>query len=112
MALNAKYLADADQLLEAGDYVQASEKYWGAAVEIIKAVAHTREWRHFNHRQLVNAVNQIAEEANDAEIASLFKLAESLHANFYENFMSQEDVAANAQNVKDLILRVKQQTRL
>lgn len=29
-ALNGKYLADAERLLAAGDYPQASEKFWGA----------------------------------------------------------------------------------
>lgn len=37
--LNGKYLKDADALLQKGDYVQASEKLWGAAAEIVKPVA-------------------------------------------------------------------------
>jgi hypothetical protein len=109
MALNVKYLADADKLLEAGDYSQASEKYWGAVAEIIKAVAATRGWRHSTHRELLNAVTHLAEEVNDREIARLFKLAESLHANFYENFMPAQVVSENAANVKALISRIRQQ---
>jgi len=29
--LNHKYLRDAEDLIERGDFVQASEKFWGAA---------------------------------------------------------------------------------
>ena len=37
--LNHKYLDEAESLIQKGDYVQASEKFWGAAAEMVKAVA-------------------------------------------------------------------------
>ncbi|MBI2648832.1 MAG: hypothetical protein HYW93_04165 [Thaumarchaeota archaeon] len=40
--LNGKYLKEAQQLLDSGDYAQASEKFWGATAEVIKAVAAKR----------------------------------------------------------------------
>ena len=40
--LNGKYLREAEELLEKKDYPQASEKLWGAAAEIVKAVAAGR----------------------------------------------------------------------
>jgi hypothetical protein len=39
LRLNDKYLKEAEALLEEGDYVQASEKFWGVAAGIVKAVA-------------------------------------------------------------------------
>jgi len=36
--LNGKYLQDAKALLDKQDYVQASEKLWGAVAQIIKAM--------------------------------------------------------------------------
>jgi len=40
--LNGKYLKDAEELLQKGDYAQASEKLWRACAEVIKAVAAKR----------------------------------------------------------------------
>jgi len=40
--LNGKFLKDAKTLLEKRDYVQASEKLWGAAAQIVKAIALAR----------------------------------------------------------------------
>ena len=42
VGLNNKYLREADTLVRQGDYVQASEKFWGAAAEMVKAVAVKR----------------------------------------------------------------------
>jgi len=39
LTLNSKYLKDAEKLLKEGGYLQASEKFWGAAAEITKALA-------------------------------------------------------------------------
>jgi len=39
LELSERYLGEAEELLARGDYVQASEKAWGAAAQIVKAVA-------------------------------------------------------------------------
>src|SRR5688500_3871631 len=98
MALNGKYLEDADKLLAEGDFVQASEKYWGAVAEMVKAIAEERGWRHFNHRELREAVSRIANEMDDADVRRLFSIAEALHANFYENWMQPDDVRVHAED--------------
>lgn len=36
LRLNGKFMREAEELLAKGDYVQASEKLWGAAAEISK----------------------------------------------------------------------------
>jgi hypothetical protein len=107
MALNAKYLEDADRLLEARDFSQASEKYWGAAVELVKVAAEQRGWRHSSHYDLRQAVSRLAQEARDTNILELFSIAESLHANFYKNFMNEEDVKHYSQNMDELIDKLK-----
>jgi len=42
LKLNDKYLMDAYALIAKEDFVQASEKLWGAAAEIVKAIAARR----------------------------------------------------------------------
>jgi hypothetical protein len=103
MALKGKYLEDADKLLEAGDYVQASEKYWGAVAETVKVIATQRRWRHYSHRELRAAVERLFKETGDRELLHLFSTAESLHSNFYENFMSNEVVKAHAEDAHKLV---------
>jgi hypothetical protein len=39
LRLCEKFLSEAEEFLARGDYVQASEKGWGAATQIVKALA-------------------------------------------------------------------------
>jgi len=39
MISDSKYLEDAEELIKRKDYVQASEKLWGAAAEIVTVAA-------------------------------------------------------------------------
>ena len=105
--LNGKYLEEADRLLEARDYPQASEKYWGAVAQMVKAVATGRRWRHSSHRDLRAAISRLYSETGDQEFLRLFSVAESLHANFYEDFMAGEDVRAYAQDVHRMVEKLR-----
>jgi hypothetical protein len=110
MALNGKYLADADRLLAEGDFVQASEKYWGAAAQIVKAIAERRGWRHSSHRDLRSAVSQLYRETGEEVLLSLFSDAEALHRNFYENELDGDVVRVYATHIHDFIERLESQT--
>lgn len=107
MALNTKYLHDAESLLTAGDYPQASEKLWGAVATLVKAVATTRHWRHSNHRDLRAAVSRLYRETGDSEYLDLFSTAEALHANFCEDFLEPEDVRHYATRARRLIEKLE-----
>ena len=71
--------------LDAGDLEQASEKAWGAASLMVKAVAEKRGERHRRHAFLNDLVDDLAEETGDNELSSLYDTATALHSNFYEN---------------------------
>lgn len=107
LELYEKYLRDAEELAMKRDLVQASEKYWGAVAEIIKEIASRRDWPHYRHRDLFLAADQLFRETGDKTILQGFQAAESLHANFYENFMSPEAFDVSAVNVKLLIGKLK-----
>ena len=102
-----KYLREGEKLLNKGDYVQASEKFWGAVIEVIKAIAEKRGWDHHRHRDLAVAVDKLFLETKDRELLRLFGSAESLHANFYENFASPETVKAYVEDTKGLIEKLE-----
>jgi len=50
--LKTKYLIDAEALLSKGDYVQAGEKLWGAAAEVVKVVGAKRGVKLRTHSDL------------------------------------------------------------
>ena len=99
-------IAQARAELEAGDLRQASEKAWGAAAQMTKAAASSRGWDHAQHRDLWNAVKDLANEAGDQEIHELFVSANGLHVNFYENTYDAQMVALYIGRAEQFIAKV------
>ena len=102
-AKSREFIAQAVEELEKGDLVQASEKLWGAAAQMVKSVATRRGWEHGGHRQLFQVVNRLAQESEDPELRQLFQLANSFHSNFYENWMTREFVEQGVSQVQALV---------
>ncbi len=98
----------ADEELDRGDYLQASEKAWGAAVHAVKSVAERRGWEHNNITHLFIAARRIAEETGDNHIDTLFGLAYSLHINSKEGWMDDGTVVDNVADVKLLLGKLEE----
>ena len=96
-------LAQGAEELAEGDIRQASEKGWGAAAQIVKAVADRRGWRHDNHGALFAVVDRLVKETGNDGLHSRFHIANSLHQNFYEGWHSAETVAAGLAEVGRLV---------
>ena len=92
-------LAEAREELGAGGLEQASVKGWGAAAQIVKAVADERGMPHEHHRFLSITVGTLREESNDSELRWLFDTASFLHTNFYENTLNHSEVEESLQRV-------------
>lgn len=97
------YLRHGEALLSEGDLTQAAEKFWGATATRIKAIAQARGWRHSSHADIGRSLKRIIDESTDTELSGLYKSAETLHANFYENFMKRDDVMNRGNDIKLLI---------
>ena len=97
------FLARARDYLAEDDLLQASEKGWGAAARMVKAVAEQHGWSHNGHRDLYSAINRLAAETDDPHLRTLFDSASALHANFYEGWMPGEMVAASLDQVSELV---------
>ncbi len=95
-----EFLTKARAHLAEGDLLQASEKGWGAAARMVKAVAETRGWRHRTHGDLHRAVGRLVELSADEELRRLFLSANTLHQNFYEGDMRADMVAAGIHEVE------------
>ena len=96
-------LAQARGELAGGDLPQASEKGWGAAVQILKAVAERRGWEHSRHRHHLVTISRLRAETGDGDIRRLFRAASDLHENFYENAMQAFEVAESLDDVEALL---------
>ena len=87
-----EYLTKAHTYLAEGDLLQASERGWGAAAQMVKSIAEARGWPHDGHHHLCHAVNRLAEETSDRDLRTAFGLASALHTNFYEGWLPRETV--------------------
>ncbi len=105
--LNGKYLRDAEVLLRKKDLPQASEKLWGAAAEIIKAVAAKRGIRLGTHRSLGEFVERLDLEHPELDLLTDFHVANSLHVNFYEDYYPERTVLKGAETVRNFVEKLR-----
>ncbi|MGB9759804.1 MAG: PaREP1 family protein [Thermoproteota archaeon] len=107
LKLCEKYLKETDDFLAKKDYVQASEKAWGAAAQVVKAVAAKRGLEIKSHKELHAFVAKLKEESGDSEIRSFWQSAGMLHQNFYENWLPPEMVEENINDIKKLVEKLR-----
>ena len=105
--LSEHFLAQARQELAAGDLPQASEKGWGAATQMLKAIAEQRGWEHNRHRHYHRTASRLRAETGDGDIRRLFAVASDLHENFYENDMDAVVVAESLDDVEALLDKLR-----
>ena len=106
-----KFLDDADREFAAGDLLQASEKLWGAVSHALKAYCRQRGWRHakYAHRRDAryrDAAQSLSAELDDPTIFAYFKIAQSCHANFYNDWMYEEDVDSSRAYIRELVEKI------
>ena len=102
--ISRRFIQQADEELASGDHIQASEKAWGAVAHYIKAIAERRGWRQTRHRDYYTNMEFLSEETSDKEaFRRFFMVADGLHANFYNDYMSAEQVCESIEDAKELI---------
>ncbi len=106
-ATGRDFMAKARAYLAEGDLLQASEKGWGAAAQMVKAAAEVRGWPHKNHGHLFTTIDRLGDETGDKELAILFHSAHSLHTNFYEGWMTRQSVEAALSQVQRLVEKLE-----
>ena len=107
-------MAKAHNYLSDGDLRQASEKGWGSAAQIVKAVAEN--WKdagvtHGRHQDLRALVAGLATAEQEPDLDMLFHSAQDLHENFYENNLPQYIVDLNLRQVDGFITKIAPQLR-
>ena len=71
------------EYLAEGDLHQASEKGWGAAAWMAKAVAERHGWEYKRHDHFYVVLDNARELTGNFRILELSGLANNLHRNFY-----------------------------
>ena len=93
-AAQARFLLDAleNDLVIANPQLR-SEVLWGAATQMVKAVAKAHGIPNANHRELFRAVRWVGTNlAQDPDLLRQFGRIEQLHVNFYDGEMSADEI--------------------
>ena len=62
---------------------------------MVKSVAERRGWERCNYAALFNVISRLVAETGDGDIRRLFRVANALRINFYENRDSTSNVAGD-----------------
>jgi uncharacterized protein (UPF0332 family) len=93
-----RYLAD-------DDLHQASEKGWGAAAWMAKAVATARGWQYDKHEHFGEVLYLVRQNTGENRLEAMRMTANDLHGNFYQRkrFLHSDDIAGSLDEVAMLI---------
>lgn len=100
------YLRNAEKMLMQGKFAKASEFFWGATAQAVKAVAFAEGKKLRMHWDIEAYADKIADERKDNTITMRFAFASELHRNFYENNRSPKAVKFYARESKLLIMHL------
>jgi hypothetical protein len=99
------FLSKAREYLAADDLHQASEKGWGAAAWMAKAVAETQGWDYREHAQFGVVVRNAGELTGNDRLLDLSAVAYDLHRGYYTRkmFLSDKTIARNLDQMAELL---------
>ncbi|MEW5768436.1 MAG: PaREP1 family protein [bacterium] len=103
-----RHLQQGEKEFEGGDLRQAGEKYWGSATQMLKAWATSKGIRHNGHAWLFEAASKLSSEENEIALKEAFILASALHTNFYEGWLTKDEVEVAALKSKAFCKRIKE----
>ena len=100
-----EYWAKGQAHLGEQDICQAAEKGWGTVAQLTKAVATLRGWDHYDHIAVRECILALANENPESkrEILRRLLIAEGLHGQFYEIYMTQETVEVALDDLEPLL---------
>ena len=99
------FMAKSREYLAEGDLHQASEKGWGAAAWMAKAVAEAQGWDYHRHEQFNDVLNRTRLLTGNDRLPDLRAMANDLHGNFYRRrqFLDPDDVNLSLERVAELL---------
>ena len=106
--ISQRLLKHAQEQLEQGDTMQASEKAYGAVAHAVKAYGELRGWNHTNHHRVGLILDQLRDEENDPGLTEAFDAVESLHNNYFEYEMDPTRVGDRVATARNLVDKLEQ----
>ena len=99
------FMAQAWEELERGDLRQASEKAWGAASHMAKAVACANGWSYDKHSDFFIVARSVWELTGDDRVRRFSGIANNLHTYFYERSrnLSAQAIEADIEDVAGFV---------
>ena len=99
------FLSRAREYVAQGDLHQASEKGWGAAAHMAKAVALAQGWSYDTHAEFSYVLNQARRQTGNDYLRSLRGIANDLHGNYYrrKRHLDREEIARDVESVAELL---------
>jgi len=78
-----EFMAKGREYLAQGDLHQASEKGWGAAAHMAKAVALAQGWTYDTHADFSVVIDQARRLSGNPSLRGFRGIANELHGNYY-----------------------------
>ena len=100
-----EFLGKGRGYLAAGDLHQASEKGWGAAAWMAKAVAEAQGWQYNRHDEFFTVMRQAQDVSGDDRLRNLRRAANELHGYYYtrRRFLRSDDIGQGLEEVALLL---------
>ena len=100
-----EFLANSRDFLAAGNLHQASEKGWGAAAHMAKAVASYQGWQYATHADFSQVMLQASRLADNPRIRELRGVPNELHQNYYKRkrHLDADAIRADLETVAELL---------
>ena len=105
--MSQRYISQADKEFQKGDLSQASNKAWGASAMALKAISgKQRGWNHSKHGLLYDVSGQMADELGRPDLRIMFRSANAMHQNYYEDWMAADEVRDGIENAREYLAGV------
>ena len=96
-------LRHAQEMIDKGDRLQASEKIWGAVAHKMRDLARKRGWVWTTHRGYDRYAQYLRKQTGNPDIATLTRSMEQFHANFYDDHMDDDALPDGLREARRLI---------
>ena len=100
-----EFLSQSRIYLAEGKLHQASEKGWGAAAHMAKAVALARGWQYTKHNHFNHVLNESRRLTQNDKLPGLRGVANDLHGYYYERkrHLEAEAIGVDLDNIAELL---------
>ena len=100
-----QFMVKSRQYLAEDDLHQASEKGWGAAAWMAKAVAEAQGWKYTRHDEFADVMNRARTLSGDERLRNFRRVANELHGYFYtrKRFLDAADIGDGLDQIAVLL---------